>query len=261
MPAIIRVLWGNPTSSIQWIRVKKDVTRQVASFTVPQFAYVYGHENYNMLVKLGMDKLQIVLVHDNPYPDGKKDKRRGRYLMLPWHYKLELIRRALEHHDEIVYCDWDVDCFATSLSEVFHLLTKRDFTLSAYLYRKPRHPKRETNKEKRIGVSGNWIHLRGFDFLDEVVEEMKRTDTGLGNWHDEIAMGNLLDRKYGGWMGEETWLKKYESPIMVQQSHRCPWPAVADDGRTVAKKTPIPFTWTRLFTQLSRQDLHLQQGN
>ncbi len=261
MPAIIRVLWGNPTSSIQWSRVKKDVARQVASFTVPQFAYVYGRENCNMLFELGMKRNQIILVHNDPYPDGKKDKREGKYIIIPWHYKLELIRRALKHHGEIVYCDWDVDCWATSIDEVFYALVGRDITLSAYLYRQVRHPNRSTTREKKIGVSGNWMHLRGFDFLNEVVKEMNCTKSALGNWHDEIAMGDLLDKKHGGWMGDETWLKEYESFIMVQQSHRCPWPAVADDGRTVTKKTPIPFVWTRLFGQLSRQDLHLQQGN
>ncbi len=261
MSAIVKVLWGNPTSSIQWIRVKKDVARQVASFTVPQFAYVYGRENCNMLVELGMKRNRIALIHDNPYPDGKKDERRGRYLVLPWHYKLELIRKALEDFGEVVYCDWDVDCNATNLEEVFDPLADRDFTLSAYLYRQVRHSSRTTTREKKTGVSGNWMHMRGFDFLDEVVEEMNQTKSALGNWHDEIAMGDLLDKKYGGWMGDETWLKEYESPIMVQQYHRCPWPAVSDDKRTVTKETPIPFTWTRLFTQLARQDLHLQQGN
>ncbi|MCK9570128.1 hypothetical protein M0R72_14385 [Candidatus Pacearchaeota archaeon] len=255
MSAIIRVLWGMDLAQNQWAKVwNGDVLPQMRKIQIPQFVYVYGKSNADRLNQFHGTNFTVVCVDKEEYPDGLVDCVRGRYLVVPWHYKLQLIRQAIADHGEVIYCDWDVDCVVSDSQKAFDALQGRELYLSAYFYKKVRHPYRLLASDKRIGISGNWMHFRDVDFLDAVMREMSHSKRGLSRWHDEIAMGVVLDREYKGWMGCEEWLRKYESPIMCQQSCRCPWRPISDDGFVVTKDTPTPFVWHRMFAQWSHRD-------
>ena len=53
-------------------------------------------------------------------------------------------------------------------------------------------------------------------------------------------------------MGEEKWLREYESPIMIGRERGSPWPKISDDGTLVTRETSIPFTWRRIFQWVGR---------
>lgn len=214
-----------------------------------QYAYVYGRINADRLA--GMENLDVVMVNEMPYPDGKVDVKRNRQMRRPWHYKFELIKRAIEDHGEVIYCDWDVACLAKDIPSAFELLGDKDVHLSAYMYKKVRHQFRAAGVAQHLACTGNWLHFRGTEFVDRVLDCM-RSERFPWFWHDEMTMGYMIDEDHGGWPGEDVWLQKYESPIMVQRHRRSPWPLVSDDGTTVIRKTPVPFVWTRLFCQWGR---------
>ena len=169
----------------------------------------------------------------------------------PWLHKIELLRRAVEDHGEIIYCDWDIVCLVNDLPGAFAQLEGRDYTLTAFWYKRLRRENRKTFRSRRISTSGNWIHCRGPEWLDRMLAIM-RPDKEKWSWHDEFVMNHLVDSNHDGWPGEKIWLQKYESPIMCQLDCRSPWLIQSrKDGITI-RKTPVPFAWTRLFAYGSK---------
>lgn len=245
---LLRVLWGEgSTPGSRWNRVwNRNIRVSHIGREQPdeQHIYVYGQSNADILTKNGFSNIK--LVDKSPWPDGESDSPSLQYKFLrPWHYKFELIQEALQDHGKIVYCDWDVgyehrdwNCVETSLAD-------RESAFTAYWYKKSRHPSRKTRRDQRIAVSGSWLYFTNTTFVDEVLKAMNGPEEWA--WHDEFTMGNLLDRKHGGWMGDVCWLENYESPIMVVTGYRSPWLLKVDDGYKVTRDTPINFEWKRIF--------------
>jgi hypothetical protein len=250
MPQIIRTLWGSETPVSRWIKLAKtDIPKTTVHSKAPHWVYVYGKENADLLTRYGHKN--IVLVDPDPWPDGNQDcqRNKGNDFYRPWHYKWQLILRAMQDHGEIIYCDWDVFCMEPDIARVFSLLQDRplDYTLALNCYMRPqRLPKRPDSNTRRFCVGGFWVHLRTSQFAEQVLERMSPDPAGMG-WHDELVMSEMIDEFHGGWPGLEVWLQQYESPIMVSSSKRYPWNVVSDDGLYVMRETPIPFQWERVF--------------
>ena len=250
MPAIIRVLWGETGPESRFGKVwSKDVwARLVEPWTCPQWVYVYGKHNADELTKRKIENLNVVLVDPEPFPDGRRDfHREDGEIIRPWHYKLWLQKEALKDHGAIMYCDWDVRCFVEHVEIPFSMMGDRSISLSAYMYKRPRFPDRETKRAKRFSPSGNWMYMSDSNFIDRILFRMNKGEKW--DWHDELVMGRYLDEKHKGWMGEDVWLRQYESPVMCQRDNRCPWPLMGSQGKVVQRKTPVPFMWWRYFSQ------------
>ena len=261
MGAIVRVLWGINELGCRLEKVvRQDVCRRMLEPGSKEYVYVYGVKNTELFTS--NDRYCVRLINYNPFPDRCHDVRirpNRRSMKRPWHYKWELLQRAVEEHGEIIYCDWDVRSLTEDADEAFSLLAGRNLTLSAYRYLVKSHaPDRATQAARKIVASGNWIHLRGMEFVDRVLAEMDWNHPKL--WHDEVAIGSLLDKEYGGWMGDTTWLQQYESPIMVQRSKRVPWEFVRNDGQKIIRDTPVPFHWIKLFTAWSNRKMKMRSN-
>jgi hypothetical protein len=170
---------------------------------------------------------------------------------------MELIYEALKDHEEIIYCDWDVRCSVKS-KEAFQAIQNKTLLLSLVSYSVKKHLWDTPNQYKedkifttgRLTVSGCFIYTVGKEWITEVLERMKEPHIVDGpipeqNWHDEWVMTRILNEKHGGWIGEEEWLKTYESPIMVQR--KAPWHDTLRTKTTIQRETKIPFTWTKMF--------------
>jgi len=250
MPAIIRVLWGESGPDQRYDKVMiSDVDKRLAEpWSCPQWVYVYGKDNADRLAKAKIKDLHIVLVDPEPFPDGNRDYRRSDgEIVRPWHYKLWLQKKALADHGSIMYCDWDVRCFVEHPEIPFSMMGNRSISLSAYMYKRPRFPDRETKRAKRFSPSGNWMYMTDSVFIDRILSWMNKGKKW--DWHDELVMGRYLDEKHKGWMGEEEWLRQYESPVMCQRDNRSPWPLVSKKGKVVQRNAPVPFIWWRYFSQ------------
>jgi len=251
MPAILRVLWGEDGEHQRFGKVwSSDVSKRLAEgFSCDQWVYVFGKDNADRLERAEVKNLHVRLIDPKPFPDGKRDWRReDGNIIRPWHYKLWLQKIALEEHGKIMYCDWDVKCLVNYVGAPFSMMGDRDISLSAYMYKRPRFPDRKNKRAKRFCPSGNWMYMTDSKFIDEILLRMNQGNRW--DWHDELVMGRYLDELHGGWMGEEEWLRQYESPVMCQRSNRNPWKtAVNREGLLASVGAPVPFTWTRFFTQ------------
>jgi len=259
MGAIVRVLWGvnEPNCRLQKV-MKADVSRRVNEPGSKEYVYVYGVKNAEFFAD--KDRYCVKLVHDDPFPDGCQDVRIRRTMKRPWHYKWELLQRAIEDHGEVIYCDWDVRSLVWDVNEAFSMLEGRSLTLSAFKYEIRTHaPDRLTQSARKMVASGNWIHLRGSEFADRVLAKIDWNYSNL--WHDEVVMGYLLDEEHDGWMGEAVWLQQYESPIMVQRGRKVPWEFVRNDGQKIIRDTPVPFHWIRLFTAWTYPGMKMRSKN
>jgi hypothetical protein len=255
MPAVIKALWGCAGPVHRWKKVwDKDVRKQMSrDCSCPQYIYVYGKENANLLCQIKKSNVQVILVDPNPFPDGKPDRLDDAVIggiYRPWQNKYTLIGKAIEDHGEIVYSDFDVNCHAKSTEEVFSHLQNRTISLSAFMYHQVRLPYRINRWAKRWVASGNWLHIKGPDWPKKILHEMETQDP-VWAWHDEFVISRMIDRDYDVWVGEEEWLKKYESPIMVQGDSRSPWARIPDlcTSQKIVRQTTIPFQWIPLFTR------------
>ena len=161
----------------------------------------------------------------------------------------------MKDHDRIIYCDWDVE-IRISKEKAFRMLKDRGLMLSLVSYARPRKlwgrtirsSEESIHHPNRCCVSGNWMHIVGPDWPNQVLEEMEEgpVDKTAG-WHDEYAMTKLLARRHDGWPGEKYWLENYESPLIVQKPFRACWKKKVMDDEFVERNTVGPFRWLYKF--------------
>jgi len=250
MAAIIRTLWGCDGPEYRWRKVWKDVEWQLQKpCYVQQYVYVYGKENAKRLRALNVKNIEIVLVDKSPFPDGMRDHKRTEKgtPIRPWHYKHELLLKAIEDHGEIFYCDWDVSCYVKDIEQALSHIEGRDLVLSATRYYRKRFMYRGGDNSLRFGVSGNWLFTRNSKWCERVLKVMKGKEPWA--WHDEYVMTRIIDEDNGGWAGEANWLLNWESPIMIQKSTYAPWEIISETEFEIKRASPVPFTWYKLFGQ------------
>ena len=264
MSAIVRVLWGDDREhSRQPHVINSYVKPQLAREKFcPQWVYVYGKNNADLLTRAKIKEFNVVLVDPDPFPDGiaphnlKYRNARGRMRSLhvhPWHNKPKLLLKALEDHGEIIYCDWDVDINIDDPQEAFDALGDRKMTFSISYYSHAQYRDRPTEYERRSMPSGCWIHAKGSEFIQAVLDRLLAGE--FDSWHDEYAMRAEIELRHGGWPDEVTWLREFESPIMGQRAKKTPWEFVSFDGTVMKRKTPIPFEWNCMFRNRLKVDL------
>lgn len=246
---IVRVLWGERRPVVRWDRLWNDVQSQLnQGARCQQSVYVYGKANADRLRKLCGPLFEIVLVDPSPYPLGVYDEQctDSGHIRRPWIYKHKLIQQAIKDHGQVIYCDWDVTCRVEDVPAAFAMVEHSRFMLSAFRYLRGNHhcPERK-GFARQIAVSGSWIYMRDDWLTVKTIERLQ--GTGPRSWHDEWVLSDMVDEWHNGWPGEKVWLEQYESPIMVQQNIRSPWPFTSYRRGIVTRDTIIPFTWTSLF--------------
>lgn len=257
---VLRTLWGVEGRTIGWetaksnkvlwnrrVKTEQEIHRASRRISPEQVVYVYGTKNADIVKRLGH---RVVLLHDDPFPDGKGDRVQdnGVELYHPWHYKHQMIKQALQDHGSLIYCDWDTSYHPNYFELAQRLLENMDKAFSMFMYRRTvRHPNRTHPIFRKCVASGSWLYFTNSEFVDKVLERMSQP--GDRNWHDEYVMGDLLDEQYGGWMGEEEWLRKYESPVRCFKALRTPWGGKMKplDAMRVTIDDPVQFTWHRIF--------------
>ena len=255
MSSIIRVLWGADGPGQRFSRVwRRDIVKSCLKREdlTNYHVYIYGEDNYVNLLALGFT--HVHLIDKRPFPSWADRRVKGMDIR-PWRYKIELIREAMKDHDRIIYCDWDVEV-RVDAKDAFEMLEGRELVLSLVAYARPRklwgrtvrNPEEAVWHPNRCCVSGNWMHIVGPDWPNQVLEEMDEGPAGKTvGWHDEYAMTKLLAQRHGGWPGEKYWLEHYESPLIVQKPFRCCWGMKVQNDEYVERETIVPFRWLYKF--------------
>ena len=250
MAVIVRALWGADSPVSRWRKTTtSDIPRCVSHTRAPQVCYVYGRANADFLTR--RKQKNVVLLDDDPWPDGCEDVQRnlGNDFYRPWHLKWQIIERAVADHGEVIYCNWDVFCMESDVARIFDRLAERplDFTLSLNCYSRPQRLPWRDRADRYYCAGGYWIHTRSDWLPRQMLRRMSADPAGM-LWHDELVLSALIDELHDGrWPGLTTWLERYESPIMVPPLKRSPWPITVNALGYVERKTPIPFRWERIF--------------
>jgi hypothetical protein len=245
-------VWGDSRPGCRWHKITAEVIYAAArKEPCHQHVYVYGRNNLD-LVNEHLPHWTATMVDPHPFPDGEEDRFDGRITRIPWHYKHELILRAVRDHGPVIYCDWDVQVVADQPEEIFRELEQKQFALTAFYYKRPRPFKFPRNgRERHINASGAVIYTRNQLLPETVLEKMRRMECDW-HWHDEMAMNDAIDEIHGGWPGEDEWLRRYENPVVGLGDRRSPWgkstgDCVAGDKFVrVRRWTPVPFEWHQM---------------
>ena len=261
--AIIRVIWGGPVKGRpdeRWEKIWDDVRACREREDPDTFSvYVYGKENFRRLKEMGFS--YVYIVDPRPYPRWIDHHRQGDgWIARPWRYKIELIRQAVLDYDQIIFCDWDVErhvpihhAFA-AVDDRPYLLTLMRYSQIRDLWGKTQHRswKERIYHPQNLCVSGCWMYLKGTDWIDSVLKRMPTEPVDRVD-DEEMALSHQIRDQHGGkWPGERTWLRRYESPIMLMRYHS-PWrlgeeTEVEDGPNYYETRTATPFRWTKMFS-------------
>lgn len=224
--AFVRILWGefldhnlssrnsiekeygikyNPECKIQNRRTKveEDIKKCLErNFKVDFVTYVFGKENYEGLIRKGV---QSVLIHDSPY---KYSPVKGLY-----QHKLDAYQYIMKDYDEIVFLDWDTDLIKELPSDFWDVLGKKEiFQASLTNYRTPRLKHRIILKDNKATPTGAFVYMRDKSIPKRLIELNKMAPN---QWSCETAYALLTDELMGGWKGIDIYWDKFEPDFYV----------------------------------------------
>lgn len=202
--AIVRVLWGQYDKSDRILRRKRRVDGNIVTLLKSPFnsefvTYIYGKDNYNDLLDIGLENL--ILLDDKPHIfDSIKEQFR---------HKLEILKVAMQEYDEIVYLDFDAipckpfDGFWDSIDK------SRPFQANLCQYRRIRAPWRNKIDVRKIPNCGA-MYLGNKSVAMDLIkwwEDPRHTDKKSC----EPSTALWLDDINGGWIGCDKWKELYEA--------------------------------------------------
>ena len=226
--AFIRGLWGvpRPDAPTNEAKTRVSVVPEIQNWArdsrgIPFTTYAFGTDNKTFLASM---KIDAKLLSDKPEVwDNSVDM---------WRHKIEIIRRALDDFDEVVWLDWD--CIpVTDLPPDFwqRLADGQPYKACLKMQKHPHCKWRQNREDQRYLPSGGFIYIRGADVGDHLI----RCWDSL-SWYratDEDAMGKLGDELIGGWKGDREYCVNFEPYCCsTKRCRRCP-----DD--IVSKKADI----------------------
>ena len=210
--AFIRGLWGEQPESLaedtpdkrkKMALRRRKMDRNIDALLKckhqdPFIFYVFGDQNYNYLKKNGFD---CVLLDKNPV--------KFNIVKHMYRHKLEIIKRAMEEYDEIIFLD--IDCFQIHPlpSDFWKILNKKEVVQAPlFAYRHVKCPWRKTDKRKV--PNGGFVYIRDKSIPDKVISAWE--EIGKGD-NDEPAWAKLTDDMIGGWQGMEKYWEIFEPPF------------------------------------------------
>lgn len=211
----IRGVWGIFDQShrikARRFRVDNNIKEALANPHSPESkTYVFGKENYDGLVKLGVNNLHLLQNEEFKFDLIKHQYR----------HKLELIQYAMEKdgYDEIIYLDWD--CYPTKQipSDIWDTLAKKE-SIQANLicYHRVKCPWR--NEDRRKLPNGGFLYIRDKTLPSKAIAHWDK----IPQDNDEIAWAKVVEDLMGGtWKGMQEYWDRFE-PMMCNLHKSSPF--------------------------------------
>jgi len=203
--AFIRGLWGvpRPDAPTNELKTRVSVVPEIQNWErdskgIPFQTYAFGTENKALLTSV---KIDAKLLDERPEVFDNVTKM--------WRHKIEIIRRALDDFDEVIWLDWD--CIPVkSLPPDFwaRIASGQPYKACLKMHKHTHCRWRSDYEHQRYLPSGGFVYIRGADTADWLI----RCFDGLG-WErasDEDAMGKLGDEILGGWKGAMEYCLNFE---------------------------------------------------
>ena len=213
MSKFIRAIWGEND------KIKNDVSCFLEkSVHFPFTIYCFGRENYNFIIEKGFKDV-VLLSEENFLFHGVSEQ----YI-----HKIYVMKKALEHFDEVIFVDWDVILLKElpkNFWELFH--EGEDIKAPLYYYEiHLRGRKRKKNKKLPEGYkdpvslpSAAFVYLRNYyngKRLYEIYEEFKYKEEFKNDLDEEKILRFFIEEKMNGWKDHEFYLNNFSLPIYVK---------------------------------------------
>ena len=180
-------------------KIDNDIKRILnGKFKIPFVTYVFGEDNYKMLVDKG---ITAKLVDKNPTPF---DITQNCYL-----HKLHLIKAAFSDYKELVYLDWDVYMQKELPDNFWEECRKKEFIQGCLqVYRRPRINWRKI--DSNVLINGGFLYIGWHDIINQAIEVYNEKFSSQPN--DEVALTYLIDRINNGW-SRDVFKDRHETPF------------------------------------------------
>jgi len=183
--------------------------------------YTMGIHNHQYLIDHGFNS---VLMDERPSIWDMKTEL--------YRHKLELLKRAMEDYDEIVYLDWDCYQVKPFPNDFWDILRQGDVCqTNLYQYRTKKCLWRDGDWRKTC--NGGFIYLSDKSLPDKFIknwdelriwvleQQQKRRARGLELrfreksliFDDEPAISKFIDNHCGGWPGLEEYWNRFETKV------------------------------------------------
>jgi len=213
--SFIRGLWGVPdfNTTDTLLRIRAGIADELINWkaycpSVPFKTYAYGKDNCEVLAFLGIDYVKL---SDEPVIwDNSKYMHR---------HKIEIVRKALDDFNEIVWLDWDCQQRMKIPTNFWEKASEGQPFLACLKRQKCRHCRWRTEREnQKFFPSGGVMYMRGKETADHAIDCWLQT--GM-NPNDEIAYAKMSDELLGGWQGPDAYSTNFE-PLWAT-TRKCGW--------------------------------------
>lgn len=225
--AFIRGLWGDMKEDTHGVtqrrlKVLSDIERVVNSHYPMDFVtYYFGEDNAPIFDRYN---LKSVMIDRDSIKWDMKDEL--------YRHKLEVIKRAMDDYDAIVYLDWDCILTKPLPDNIWDILGK-GATLQAnlFLYRTKKCLWRDVDLRKTC--NGGFIYIADKKIPNHIIrnweelsawakqQQEKRRARGLElrlreksfMFDDEPSISKYVDDVCGGWPGVEAYWDRFEPKV------------------------------------------------
>lgn len=219
--SFVRALWGN--CCFDPSDIKKTILQDIENiqnnqYNEPFVVYAMGKKNYEFISNKGFN---CILMDTLPV---RYDM--AKYL---WRHKLDVLKRAMEDFDEIVFMDWDCKPTKKIPVDFWEIMRKKaPFQANLMQYRTKRCLWRRNDCRKTC--NGGFVYIRDKNIPDCFIanhnlfidwaesQKIKRARRGLDLrfrekaliYDDEPSMSKFVDDYYGDWPGLDKYWELFE---------------------------------------------------
>lgn len=250
MSVFVRGLWGDAEMA-KWPKAMADAAGNILRGMHPAgtVTYAYGEANWLYLGWLRcrttlMDKVPVQSwgrPGDRAPSGGGKARNRGHenWGMTTWRHKLEIVRRAVQEHGEVVWLDWDCHMLKPLPGDFWHRM-RQGAPLQCALIHLPGRllnlwrydPRDPTNYLASFSHHGAFIYCRDLSIIERLI--------CLSNLYpqeiDEQHVARWIEERWGGWTRESPrrWMAEGHQPYCY--GNYLQWERVADPVFREGKK-------------------------
>lgn len=202
----VRGLWGDDHVE-RWPLALQHAKSNLRKNLQPEpcLVYCYGAENAEFLRRLGVES---IVLSERPVVSfgGETERRPGprgvvNYGAAMWRHKVEMIRRALANHDEVVWLDWDCMMLEPLPGDFWEKhAAGKSFRLSLLKFLGAPAFWRARNQRCFV-CDGSFVYCRDRSYMDAIANLYEKHPCEI----DQTLFAMHIDERWGGWKGIEAY--------------------------------------------------------
>lgn len=200
MPKIVRCIWGlhndNVKSFSRRSKIDKDIYfLQNTKYNLPFITYVFGKNNYDYIKSLN---LECVKISNDPFLWDMNTQQ--------YRHKLEIFKRAVEDHGEIIFLDWDtIQIKPLPFDFWSNMKSKGSLQASLRQYVRPKATWR--SKDRRKIPCASFVYINNQSVSLDLIKMWEKEKM---QFSEEVILAKYTDNLHGGWKDIDFYWEKFE---------------------------------------------------